>query len=188
MSKLLYISIVALILLGGVSYFGYWALNQNKLALDAYDVSYNQLGTSLTAYTQLILERATDKDTLGAATASEVSFTFPTEGDELYIGCDYQVAWETATTTSTSSVAVKSLDIALIDAETREVIGPIASGLSATSTDTESTYLDWKVGKVWPGKYHILISKINEQKTSTESAEFTVRQVPEGENKKDVCL
>ena len=70
----------------------------------------------------------------------------------------------------------------------KEVMGPIASGLSATSTDTAFEYLDWKVGKVWPGEYYILISKINEQKTSKESGEFTVRQIPEGKDKEGICL
>lgn len=174
-------------LLGGVSYFGYWAFNQNKLALDAYDVSYSQLGASLTAHTQLILDRATDKDTSDAITAPEVSFTFPTEGDELYIGCDYQVTWETATTTSTSSVAVTSLDIALVDAGTKEVMGPIASGLSATSTKEGLEYLDWTVGDVGEGTYYVLISKINEQEISKESGVFTIQKIPKGKESKTFC-
>lgn len=174
-------------LLGGVSYFGYWAFNQNKLALDAYDVSYNQLGASLAAHTQLLLERSTDKDTPDAVTAPGVSFTFPTEGDELYIGCDYRVAWETATTTSTSSVAVKSLNIALIDVETKEVIGPIASGLSATSTGEGLEYLDWTIGDVWVGEYYLLVSKVNEQETSKESGVFTIQKIPKGKESKTFC-
>lgn len=174
-------------LLGGVSYFGYWAFNQNKLALDAYDVSYNQLGASLTAHTQLILDRATDKDTSDAVPAPEVSFTFPTEGEELYIGCGYQVTWETATTTSTSSVAVTSLDIALVDAGTKEVMGPIASGLSGTSTEEGLAYLDWTIGDVWVGEYYLLVSKVNEQEISKESGVFTIQKIPKGKESKTFC-
>jgi hypothetical protein len=91
-----YISIIVLVLLGGISYFGYWAFNQNKLALDAYDVSYSQLSASFAAHTKVILDRttATITDISDIATTSpDIFLTFPTAGDKVYIGCNYKIAW-----------------------------------------------------------------------------------------------
>jgi len=198
MSGWKYISIVVLILLGGTIYFGYWALSQYNLALDAYDASYSQLSASFAAYTEAASEQSTATTTgiseistttipvevsEAATTTPNISLTFPTTGDDVYIGCSYKIAWQ-------PSATIQSLNMALIDAGTLKAAGPIASGLSATSSTTGFESLVWKVGNVWPGEYFIGISKINDVESETKSKYFMIHKMPEdigASKREDLC-
>ncbi|MEK7185497.1 MAG: hypothetical protein AAB726_02645 [Patescibacteria group bacterium] len=111
-------------------------------------------------------------------------FTFPQGGDEVYIGCNYQISWQ-------SSTAINSLETALIDDGIREPMGPIASGLAKENIfKTDSQNLGWKVGVVWPGSYYIKISKINGVEAEIRSKVFEIKKIPEGisaEDKVNIC-
>lgn len=195
MSGWKYISIIVSILLGGTGYFGYWALSQHNLALDTYGASYSQLGASFAAYSKSVLDQttATTTDSLEistttpqtistttpiilstSATSTEVklSFIFPKKNNDVYIGCTYQIPLQASTT-------IHSLGAALIDAGTRETIGPIASGLAKENAiEKNSQNLSWKVGVVWPGKYYIKVSNINGIDVETRSNVFTISKMP----------
>lgn len=195
MSGWKYISIIVLILLGGTVYFGYWALSQYNLALDTYDASYSQLSASFAVYSKNVLDRttATTTDSLEistttpqtistttpiiistSATSTEVklSFIFPKKNNEVYSGCTYQIPLQASTT-------IYSLGAALIDAGTRETIGPIASGLAKENAiEKNSQNLKWKVGVVWPGRYYIKVSKINGSDTEIKSKVFEINKMP----------
>lgn len=188
-----YISIIVLLLLGAASFFGYWGVNQYKLALDAYDASYSQLSASIATHTKIILDRttATNTDISGTATTSpDISLIFPPTGDDVYSGCSYKITWETSTTTA-SSTPIKSLDVALIDAETQEAMGQIASGLlKRYELEPDSQSLDWKVGVVLPGEYFILVSQIDSLEEDVKSKHFAVQQMPKSINadeQKNIC-
>lgn len=207
MSGWKYISIVVLILLGGTIYFGYWALSQYNLALDTYSASYRQLGASFAAYTKVVLGRTTATTTdiseistttpqtistttpiiiSTSATSTDVklSFVFPPKNTEVYSGCTYQIPLQ-------SSTNIRSLGTALIDAGTRETIGPIASGLAKENTvEKDSQNLKWKVGVVWPGTYYIKVSSINGIAVEIKSKVFEINQMPVDiptDEKKSMC-
>ncbi len=206
MSGWKYISIIVLILLGGTVYFGYWALSQYNLALDTYGASYSQLGASFAAYSKNVLDRTTATTTdsleistttpqaistttpiiisasatstpletpfLTGATEVKLSFIFPKKNNEVYIGCTYQIPLQASTT-------IHLLGAALIDAGTRETIGPIASGLAKENAiEKNSQNLKWKVGVVWPGRYYLKISKINGSDTEIKSKVFEINKMP----------
>lgn len=207
MSGWKYISIVVLILLGGTIYFGYWALSQYNLALDTYSASYSQLSASLAAYTKIALGRttATTTDiseistttpqnisttspiiisTSATSTDLKLSFVFPNKDNEVYTGCTYQIPLQSSTT-------IRSLGTALIDAGTRETIGPIASGLAKESIiEKGSQNLKWKVGVVWPGTYYIKVSNINGIDAEIKSKVFGINKMPADiptDEKKTIC-
>jgi hypothetical protein len=48
-------------------------------------------------------------------------------------------------------------------------------------------YIDWKVGKIWPGEFYVLISRINNQEIVKESGVFTIREIPEGKALESFC-
>lgn len=214
MSGWKYISIVVLILLGGTVYFGYWALSQYNLALDTYSDSYSQLSVSLAAYTKAVLGRtaATTTDISGISTTTpetistttpqnisasspiiistpaastdlKLSFIFPNKDNEMYTGCTYQIPLQSSTT-------IRSLGTALIDAGTRETIGPIASGLAKeNSIEKGSQNLEWKVGVVWPGTYYIKVSNINGIAAEIRSKVFRIIKMPvdNTDEQKNIC-
>lgn len=176
MSSWKYITLVVCVLIGAALFFGNWVSKQFKYAFNNFDASYNQLSASLTTNTKLVSENKittpTDFSEI-ATTTLDISIIFPKKEDDVYIGCDYEISWE-------SNSTIKSIDIALVDAGTLKPAGPIASGLSATSSETELKGLDWKVGNVWPGQYYILISKINNQNIDKKSGIFIVNPKTEG--------
>lgn len=188
MSGWKYISIVVLMLLGGAIYFGYWTVGQYNVALDVQDVAYSQFSASLSAYTKAILDKSKTATTTdvsevstttepvviweAATTTPDIFLTFPAAGSDIYIGCSYKIVWQ-------PSVIIRSLGVALIDAGNLKAMGPIASGISATSSTTGFESFTWKVGNVWPGEYFILISKINDVESETKSKYFMVHKMPE---------
>jgi hypothetical protein len=180
------ITLVIFVLIGGTMFFGYWSINQ-------FDVAFGDLSASYLASTHSVYS-SFKQNTGSASTSPEISrelaistssgqatstdlalsFTFPQEGDEAYIGCTYQVSWQ-------SSITINSLETALIDAGTGKSMRPIASGLAKENTiETDSQNLEWKVGVVWPGAYYIMISKINGIETEFRSKSFEISKVPEG--------
>ncbi len=198
MSGWKYISIVVLILLGGVMYFGYWALSQYNLALDTYGASYAQLSASFAAYTKAVSGRTattTDVSEIStttppisgseiATTTPDISLAFPTTGNDVYIGCSYKIAWQASTT-------IQSLKVALIDVGTQEASGPIASGLAKENTiEKDSQNLKWKVGVVLPGAYYIKVSNINNIAVEIQSKVFEINKMPVDINtneQKNIC-
>ena len=119
--------------------------------------------TTTTATTTLSADTSTDL---------ELSFTFPQKNDEVFIGCTYQLSWQSSTT-------ISSLKTALVDAGTGESMGPITSGLAKENAiEKDLQNLNWKVGVVWPGKYYIKVSNINGIDLETRSKVFTISKIP----------
>jgi len=195
MSGWKYVSIVVLLLLGGIIYFGYWAYSQHNLALDAYSASYAQLSASFATYTKTALSWRTATSTAiseistttpqnistsspiiistsATSTDLKLAFVLPNKDNEIYAGCTYQIPLQSTTT-------IRSLGVTLIDAGTREAIGPIASGLAKESAiEKGSQNLKWKVGAVWPGTYYFKVSSINGVDAEIRSKVFRINKVP----------
>lgn len=211
------ITLVICVLVGGTASFGYWTINQFNQAFD--DLSASSVANTLTASasfkkdaslasvstttattstttapasklklaTSLVLTTtpATFKPKLATSTDLGLSFTFPQTGDRVYIGCTYEVSWK-------SSTVINSLETVLVDAGTRDTMGPVTSGLAKENTiETDSQNLKWKVGVVWPGSYYIKVSKINGAKAEFRSKVFEISKMPKGideEEKINICL
>ena len=118
------------------------------------------------------------------STDPELVFKFPQEHTEVYISCTYSISWRSSTTTL-------SLETALVNAGTREPVGPITSGLARENViDKDAQNLKWKVGYVWPGAYYIKVSKINGVEKEFRSKIFEIDEIPEGiseEEKANIC-
>lgn len=209
------ITLISFVLIGGTAFFGYWSLNQFDSMLDDLSALYtaNILTASSSFKKDAVLAstspeisgelatstgsgQATSTDetipvitsttttattTLVTATSTdpELSFTFPPKGTRVYIGCTYPISWR-------SSTMINSLVTTLVDAGTRETMGPIASGLAKENTiERDLQNLNWKVGNVWPGSYYIKISKINDVDTETRSKVFMISAMPKGTDKEE---
>ena len=178
------------VLVGGTALFAYYSLNQFNNALDNLSASCfvianmssisfsdktdkEQIPTT-TTIPEITLVPTTPIDA-AIANDLEPSFIFPKKNDEVYIGCTYQISFQSSTTTD-------SLATALIDAGARETIEPIASGLaSENKIEPNSQNFNWKVGIVWPGKYYIKASNINNSDLESDvfrSDVFTIRNMP----------
>lgn len=175
MARRIYIATIATVLVGATISFGLWSLAQISLAINTFEASYNQLGASRAASLRPASDNATTTGAMGTATStSEVGVLFTPEGGTVYIGCTYQIPFQASTT-------VHSLEIALIDDNTGEKVGPIASGLAAVNElGPNSKSLGWKVGVVWPGSYYLKTSKVNDVYVETRSSTFTISGLPEG--------
>lgn len=175
--------------------FGYWSINQFDSVFDNLSAPYvaNILTASsfkkdaylVSTSPEISGELATSTSSGQATTTPpELSFTFPQKDTGVYIGCTYPISWQSSTT-------IISLETALIDAGTRESVGPIASGLAKENTiEKDSQNLKWKVGTVWPGKYYIKISKVNNINAENQSGVFKVNKMPKRigeEEKTDIC-
>ena len=193
------ITLVSFVLIGGTISFGYWFLNQHNQVLDDLSASYlaninsapyfKQRTELASTSPEISGEFATSTDgaipsitatttaattTLLAATSTDLklAFTFPKKNDEVFIGCTYRLSWQTST-------IIKSLEPTLVDAGTKESMGPIASGLAKENViKKDSQNLSWKVGAVWPGKYYIKVSNINGIDVETRSNVFTISKIP----------
>jgi len=204
------ITLVIFILIGSVSLFGYWSFDQFNQAFDnlsaAYladaPLTYSSIRERRVASSSLetIEELATSTDSELASTSPEtstkaaastdptdpveLSFTFPEKDTEVYIGCTYPISWQ-------SSGTVSSLETALVDAGTREPVGPKTSGISKENIIAKDLQkLEWKVGYVWPGAYYIKISKINAEEAEIRSKIFIVNKTPENisaDEQKNTC-
>ncbi len=203
------IALVVLVLIGGTLSFGFWSFRQFEHAFENLSVAnfagilqtyssfkFNQRAELISTSSEIFVGFATSTDlglastspetpvTIATSTDLQLSFTFPRRGDEVYIGCTYPISWQ-------SSVLIFSLEAVLVDAGTRESMGPIASGLARESTiEKESQNLTWKVGSVWPGAYYIKIMKINDVEAEFRSKVFEIHEMPEGigeDEKINIC-
>ena len=127
---------------------------------------------------------STDISTTATSTDLKLSFVFPKKNSKVYIGCAYQLSFQ-------SSTPIHLLEIALIDDGTNETVEPIASGLARENKiEPNSQSLDWKVGVVWPGKYYIKVSNINGVELENYSKSFTISRLPKGisvDEKEKIC-
>lgn len=200
------IILVASFLIGGTMFFGNWSIRQFNNVFDNLGVSTANTYSTYTTYTSFkrntedegnpVITSTTTTATTTPVTATstnsgqatstnpELSFTFPQKGDETYIGCNYPISWQSSTT-------IHSLQTALVDAGTKESVGPIASGLpKEIAIETDSQNLKWKVGVVWPGSYYIKVSKINGLEAEFRSRVFKINKMSENistKEKENVC-
>lgn len=193
------IALMVFTLIGSASLFGYWSIGQFNQAFDNLSSSNLAIVSSSSAYpsfrphnTELAstspetdgeLATSTDSEvTLTTSTSSgqatstdpELSLTFPQSNVQVYIGCIYPISWQPTS-------IISSLETALIDAGTREAVGPKTGGLAKENIiEKKQQNLNWKVGFVWPGTYYIKISKINGIDTETRSKAFMINKMPDG--------
>jgi len=203
MKSLKYITVVTFVLIGGTVSFGYWSLNEFSYALNnlsALSISSVLLvstpfgekndelistSTSTTASTSTSTSTPTlISPQLQTPKDLELFFTFPQKGDKIYIGCTYEILWQSSTT-------VDSIETSLVDAYTHKPAGPIASGVSKENMiHPDSQNLKWNVGVVWPGEYYIAVSKINNADINRKSEVFTINKMPKGidaREQKNIC-
>ncbi len=191
------IFLVSFVLLGGTAFFVYWSLNQFNNTLDELSAASfviakippaplsdktnkEQIPTSTTetistSTTETISTSTTETiSTSATSTDLKLSFIFPKKNSEVYIGCAYQLFFQSSTT-------IYLLETALLDDGTNETVEPIASGLARENKiEPNSQSLDWKVGVVWPGKYYIKVSNINGVDLENYSKVFTISKMPKG--------
>lgn len=192
------IFLVCFVLIGGTAFFAYQALNQFNNALDDLSASSfaiakippspllisdkknkEKISTSTpdpetisTSTPEIILASATSTDLSATTTDLKVSFIFPKENSEVYIGCTYQLSFRASTT-------IHSLETTLIDDGSIKAVEPTASGLAMENKiKPGSQSLDWKVKFVWPGEYYIKVSNINGVDLENYSEVFTIRKMP----------
>lgn len=172
--------IVSTFLVGGTGFFAHLSFKQLNNELNNLSASYIAAeNITSTFLLNEIRNNQISTTTLGSAsstaTSTDVSFSavFPPKNEAVYIGCSYQIPLLSSTT-------IRSLQTTLIDADTGEATGPIASGLAKeNNVEASSQSFTWKVGAVWPGEYFISISKINDIDTEMKSKSFTVHRIPE---------
>ena len=183
------IFLVCFALVGGTAFFVYQSLNLFDDALDDLSASSfviakmppilfsdetnkEQIPTS----TPETISTSTPETISTSATSTDLklSFIFPKKNNKVYIGCTYQLSFQSSTT-------IHLLETALIDAGTTETVEPSASGLARENKiEPNSQSLDWKVGVVWPGKYYIKVSNINGVDLENYSKTFTISKMPKG--------
>ncbi len=193
------IVLVCCVLVGGTAFFAYQSLNQFNIALDdisAYSFAIAKISpipfSDKIKKEQIPISDKINKEqtptttpeiigTSATSTDLELSFIFPQKNNEIYIGCTYQLSFQ-------SSATISSLETALIDAGSRKTIEPIESGLaSENKIKPNSQSLDWKVGWVWPGEYYI---KSNINDVVVRSKVFTIKNIPKdinAEERKKIC-
>lgn len=214
------IFLICFALVGGTAFFSYWSINRFNQAFDHLSAPYlantrsiylsfkqntglastspeisEELATStdetipvITSTTTTATGSASSPQATTPATVTstdlELSFTFPPKGTGVYIGCTYPISWQ-------SSTMINSLVTTLVDAGTRETMGPIASGLAKENTiERDLQNLNWKVGNVWPGAYYIKISKINDVEAELRSKVFEINKMSKNistSEKENVC-
>jgi len=178
------IALIAFFLIGGAAAFGYWSTNQFNQAID--DLSSLYLANTQGAYISFDkLDNKTTSTSVATSTVSELSFVFPENNTEVYMGCTYLISWQSSTT-------IDTLETVLIDAGTGESVGPVPSGLAKENRiEKERQNLEWTVGFVWPGAYYIKISKINGTETKTKSRDFVISRMPKDISvieQKNICM
>ena len=72
------------------------------------------------------------------------------------------------------------MDFSLVDAGTREVIGPITGGIPKNIKGDNIENFNWKVGTVWPGRYYLLAANINNATLEKRSAVFNIKEASSG--------
>lgn len=200
MKSLIRIAVVVFVLVGGTAFFGYWSTNQFDEAFNNLSAAYSAITPQVYFHSRQNLEPAsTSPETSGfsatttnpklgltststatttaTTTNPKLVFNFPKKGAVVYVGCTYPISWQSSTT-------IDSLGIALIDAGTRETVGPNTGGLAKENTiEKDSQTINWKVGSVWPGSYYIKISRINGINTEIRSSVFTIKK----SEQKNIC-
>ena len=195
---------ISFVLVGGAAFFVYHSLNQFNNTLDNLSassfaianippvlfsdktnkeqiptstpeiISTTATSTDISTTATSTLVTSTDISTTATSTDLKLSFSFPKKNSEVYIGCAYQLSFQSSTT-------IRLLETALIDDGTNETVEPIASGLARENKiEPNSQSLDWKVGVVWPGKYYIKVSNINGADLKSYSKVFTIRKMSKG--------
>lgn len=182
------ISLIVFVLIGGTVAFGYWSTNQFNLAFNSLDTSY--LASTHEAYSFLKREvhLASTSPQISESSASTtdivLSFSFPKKGFNIYSGCTYEIPLQSSTT-------IASIEAALVDRGTRDLIDTTKSGLAKEVTfEAASQNFKWKVGSVWPGEYYIETSKINGSDIQTKSEIFLINRMPEDIDvpaQKEIC-
>src|SRR3989338_2510291 len=191
------ITLVIFVLVGGTTFFGYWSIKQFNNVFDdlsaslastysSYPSFFKQRAELASTFTEIYggLATSTNSELTSTSTVPELSFIFPQNNTRVYIGCTYQISWQSSTT-------INSLQTALVDAGTMESVGPIASGLAKENTiGRDLQNLEWKVGVVWPGTYYIKVSKIHGVEVEFRSKVFEINKMPKGideEEKINLC-
>ena len=158
--------------------FGYWSMGQFNQAF--YNLIISYLANSHSVYpvfkqnTGLVSASPEISGEFTTSTDPELFFTFPQNNTRVYVGCTYQISWQSSTT-------IHSLESVLVDAGAGESVGPIASGLvKKNEIGPNSQSLDWKVGVVLPDEYYINASNINGVDLENYSKVFTISTMPKG--------
>ena len=193
MKKWIRIFLVCFVLVGGTAVFAHQLLNQFNKALDSLsassfaDVKMRPIPFSERVNKEQILASTSTPETISTSATStdlKFSFVFPKKDSEVYIGCTYELSFESSTTT-------RLLETALIGVGTKEAVEPIKSGLAVESKIEPSTQsLDWKVGAVSLGEYYIQVSNINGVDLEQHSKVFTISKMPKGigvNEKEKIC-
>ena len=185
------IFLVCFVLVGSTAFFGFYSLNQFNNTLDNLTAS----SLAVANIPPIPISDKTNKEqiptptpetipTPASSTDLKLSFVFPKKDSEVYIGCAYQLSFQSLT-------AVRILDIALLDDGTNKAIEPIESGLAnENKIEPNSKSLDWKVGVVWPGKYYFKVSNINGVEVENYSKTFSIRRMPKDisvDEKEQIC-
>ena len=201
MKHTLRIIFFSIVLMGGALYFGYWAHNRfNQAFTDIDTATTTVVAHSVVAHASiptLPTPQATPKPDISTPAQPETpkptavvlpkestkdfAFTAPTKGMTLYQGCTYTIAW---------SPEVSTVAMALVDAGTREHMGPVTSGIPKTVTGAAKKSIEWKVGSVWPGQYYILTASINDAAKVVKSGTFDIESIPKTmtpEQAKSLC-
>lgn len=180
------IFLVCFFLIGGTAIFAYQFLNQLNIALNDLSASSFAIAnippspfSNKTKKEQTPISTTETISTSIAAADLKLSFIFPKKNNEVYIGCTYQLSFQSPT-------IIHSLETTLIDAGSRKAIEPAASGLARENKiKTTSQSFDWKVRFVWPGEYYIKVSNFNG--IDLKSKIFTIKKMPKdiNDNKKE---
>jgi hypothetical protein len=176
MKNLLRVLLTCLVLVGGTAFFAYYQFNQFNNELDTLSASYLAIADISPISNKIRKEPipSTIPETVStSATSTDLkpSFVF-FKNDEAYIGCTYQISFQSASTTGL-------LETALIDAGTTETAIPITDSLvEEDEIELNSQSIDWKVGSVSPGEYYIKAS--TNDGVDLESKVFTIRKMPAG--------
>jgi hypothetical protein len=165
------------VLIGGTLGFAYWSIHNFNLAFSSFDkLQETNLSNVISAETLPTVTGTTTAETVLATStepvnSEEFKFIFPAKATDVYSGCKYEVSW--------TSSSIDSIDLSLVDAGTREVMGPIAGGIPKNITGQNLESFGWKVGSVWPGKYYILVTNINGTEIQKKSATVNIIDIPE---------
>jgi hypothetical protein len=184
------IILLIIIFIGGTLAFAYWALYHFNLAFSDFDklsennlISINSSNNNRLATTSIFIATTTDSARQDANQETQeigFNFVFPDHKTDVYTGCKYKISW-------TSSLNVNSINLSLVDAGTRETIGPIAGGIPKNISGEKIENFDWKVGAVWPGEYYILASSINGENLKEKSAILNIKEIPAGTDIEKIC-
>lgn len=170
------------LLIGGTLTFGFWSLYHfNKVFSNLDELSRD--GVVYKTQKNIIASTTLNTDLSTTTIVSEdvgFKFIFPENKTDVYKGCQYKISWK-------SLSKINYIELSLVDAGTKEVIGPIAGGVPKNLSGSDLLDFSWKVGNVWPGEYYILISNINNNPVREKTKIINIKEIPEGENLENFC-